>query len=555
MNEDPPKLRMAIMCSGYAFEAWQAQCIRQALELGFVEPVLLIRDARNYSPPSLIEKIKRYPYRSFLYRFHKRFFLKARSMQVVDLEKELAHIPVLDCIPVIKGKFSEHFSSSDIAKIRSYQPDLILRFGFNIVRGEVLECVPYGVWSYHHSDEQKYRGGPAGWWEIWKNDNVTGAILQRLNNKLDAGIILKKGWFRTIKRSYAANVDQLFFDSSEWVKQVCIDIRNGNAGYFHAAPVTTSAPVYKYPGNWQFIAGTFKQLGHKLAFHWEELFCAEQWNVAMVRQPIEEVALKGIAAEVNWLPPYTGEGYHADPFGYDDGEKRVLLFECYDYKTRRAAIVPDGIEHVGPAIKEPYHLSYPFTIQYNGDIYCIPETFENRTVNLYKLDRETNRWEFQRYLLENTDAVDSTIVFHNGKWWLFCTLQEQGANQKLFVYYSDNFEGPYAPHLNNPVKTDVRSARPAGTPFVSNGKLYRPSQDCAPTYGARVVINEVVKLDERSFEEKEINSISPLSHSKFNKGLHTISALGNVTLIDGKRYMFSRANFRNALRRKLKKVL
>lgn len=555
MNTNPSKLRMAVMCSGYAFEAWQAQCLRQVLELDFVEPVLLVRDARTYSRPSFLEKVISYPYRSFLYRFHKRFFLKAESMKIVDMEPELAHVPVLDCVPVIKGKFSEHFTREDIERIKGYQPDFILRFGFNIIRGEILECATYGVWSYHHSDEQKYRGGPAGWWEIWKNDDVTGAILQRLNHRLDAGIILKKGWFRTIKKSYSANVDQLLFDSSEWVKQVCIDIRNGNVGYFNSAPIVTSAPIYKYPLNWQFVTGCLKKLGHALAFHWEELFRAEQWNIAVVRQPIGTVALGGITTAADWLPPYTGEGYHADPFGYDDGEKRVILFECYDYKLRRAVVAPEGLGNAGPAIKEGYHLSYPFTIHHAGEIYCIPETFENRTVNLYKLNRKSNQWEFQKYLLQDRDAIDSTLIFHNKKWWLFCTLQEQGANTKLFIYHSDDFDGPYIPHLNNPVKTDIRSARPAGTPFTLNEKLYRPSQDCSSTYGARVVINEIIKLDEISFEEKAINTIAPLSSWEFNKGLHTISAFGNVTLIDGKKYMFSWSNFRNVLRRKLKKVL
>jgi hypothetical protein len=546
---------MAIMCSGYAFEAWEAQCIRQALELDFVEPVLLIRDARSCSRPSLIEKFISYPYSSFLYRFYKRFFLKAASMKTIDLEKELSHIPVIDCSPVTKGKFSEYFSKEEIEAIRSHKPDLILRFGFNIVKGEILECATYGVWSFHHSDEQKYRGGPAGWWEIWNNDDVTGAILQRINDKLDAGIILKKGWFRTIKKSYSANVDQVFFGSSEWVKQVCIDIRNGTAGYFNAAPTITTAPVYKYPLNWQFLVACFKKLRHTLIFHWEELFRAEKWNVAIVNQPIEDLALNGITSPPRWLPPCQGDGYFADPFGYSDGERSEIMLERYDYHLQRADIAAYAENRVIPAIAEDYHLSYPFILHHGNDIYCIPETFENRTVNLYRLNRETKKWEFQKYIIEGIDAVDSTLVFHDGKWWLFCTLQEQGPNTKLFVYYSENFDGPYIPHLNNPVKTDTRSARPAGTPFSSNGRLYRPSQDCSSTYGAKVVISEITRLDEAAFEEKEVNTISPLQNSRFNKGLHTMSALGNVTLIDGKTFVFSYPHFRNALRRKLKKVI
>ena len=95
----------------------------------------------------------------------------------------------------------------------------------------------------------------------------------------------------------------------------------------------------------------------------------------------------------------------------------------------------------------------------------------------------------------------------------------------------------------NPVKIDIRSARPAGTPFISGGRLYRPSQDCSVTYGGRVVINEVTEISQRVFAEKEVNVIAPPLGTWFDKGLHTISAAGGSTLIDGKRFAINRNYF------------
>jgi len=43
----------------------------------------------------------------------------------------------------------------------------------------------FGVWSWHHGDEDKYRGGPPAFWEIVNADPVTGALLQRLTERLD----------------------------------------------------------------------------------------------------------------------------------------------------------------------------------------------------------------------------------------------------------------------------------------------------------------------------------------------------------------------------------
>ena len=104
------------------------------------------------------------------------------------------------------------------------------------------------------------------------------------------------------------------------------------------------------------------------------------------------------------------------------------------------------------------------------------------------------------------------------------------------------------------MKLDVRSARPAGTPFIHNGLLYRPARDCSVTYGGRVVINHVVKLDEHEFAEQPVKLVEPLTDTKYNQGLHTISGINDFTLIDGKRYRFNPFFLRNQLRKKLIKM-
>jgi len=68
---------------------------------------------------------------------------------------------------------------------------------------------------------------------------------------------------------------------------------------------------------------------------------------------------------------------------------------------------------------------------------------------------------------------------------LFFTDADDGPLTKLRVWFADDLLGSWCPHPGNPVKPDIRSARPAGTPFVHDGALYRPAQDCSRTYGAR----------------------------------------------------------------------
>ena len=61
-----------------------------------------------------------------------------------------------------------------------------------ILKGKILETSKFGVISYHHGDNDFYRGVPAGFWEVYNKDPITGFIIQKLNNELDNGEILFK---------------------------------------------------------------------------------------------------------------------------------------------------------------------------------------------------------------------------------------------------------------------------------------------------------------------------------------------------------------------------
>ena len=96
----------------------------------------------------------------------------------------------------------------DIDLIKSYKLDFIIRFGFGIIKGEILKIPKYGVWSFHHGDEKKIRGGPYCFWEIYNSEPTTGFLLQKLTNRLDGGVVLKKGFLKTQGYSFKKNISQ-----------------------------------------------------------------------------------------------------------------------------------------------------------------------------------------------------------------------------------------------------------------------------------------------------------------------------------------------------------
>ena len=507
-----------------------------------------------------VKKLWHYPYAKFLFRIYSRFIFNPASRHLVSLESSLKGVPSIRCRVEKKG-FSEIFNDQDVERIKSHNLDFILRFGFNIIRGEILQSARFGIWSFHHADEQKYRGGPPGFWEIYFRDNVNGAILQRLTNRLDAGYVLRKGYFKTIHHSWPANLDRLYFESARWPLQVAEDLKNGVLDPDNLEPSTSTAKIYHFPGNGKMLCFVFKLLYNKLSFHYHDLFKAEKWNIGIISRPVSELMQSNLNKEPLWLQKPPSGSYHADPFGFIDDDNFRILYEDYNFKEAKAKISCVNIEpgsgkiiKVKACIEEQYHLAYPFLFAEQAETYCMPESADDSKVVLYRFDKMSDSFVQHGVLLHDMDAVDPTLIRYENRWWLFFT-RKHLSDTHLYIYYADEMTGEYQPHKNNPVKTDIRSARPAGVPFMIGGALYRPAQNCSKTYGGSTIINRVLVLSPENFKEEQVNEIKPFQNTVFNKGTHTFSAVGDFTLIDGKYYVFNYNQFLQRLRRKLSKKL
>lgn len=552
------KLRFGIMCSSLQFQRWQAESIRALVDSGIAEPTLLIQPTSTPEQKrSFWQKLRFYPWRIGLYMFWRRRYFKPEAMEMENLQERLSGVKVLQCT-VQKRKYSEYFQASDVAAIRSQDLHFILRFGFNIIRGEVLTAAQYGVWSFHHGDEERYRGGPPGFWEIMKGDLISGAILQRLTDRLDGGIVLKKGYYKTIDHSINGNVQQLLERSASWPLAVCKDILNGEARYLQASPSKTEAPIYRYPGNLQFLTALLKVKSNKAKFHRAELRDHEEWNAAVVYQPVSNFLDPKASLNMRWLPEPLLGTYRADPFGYFLNGELNVLYEKFDYKEGKGIISrvrprKDGILKRSRAqLEGPEHFSYPYTFESEGQIYVLPECYQKNRLDLYRVDPTLNTLQFHKTLVDGLAAIDPTLTFADGRWWLFYTLPES-SNSELHIQYAEDLLGPYKAHTGNPVKRDVRSSRPAGTPFLHEGQLYRPAQDCSETYGGRIAFNKIMRLTPNAFEEVVERFVDPVK-GPYDKGMHTICALGDITIIDGKRYVTVQDQKRRQMERKMQRL-
>lgn len=282
------------------------------------------------------------------------------------------------------------------------------------------------------------------------------------------------------------------------------------------------------------------------------------WCVGVVAKPGHAFLTDPTPGPVRWIELFPSLGYYADPFPLLDEGRLKLLVEGYDHVDRRGYIAlldPDGPPESAARrlnIPVPGHLSYPYLIEEDGQVFCVPESHQARRVVLLRATAFPTGWTVDRVLLDGLAGVDCTPVRHEGRWWLFCADNDRRDQELLFLFMADALRGPWRPHPRNPVKTTRRSTRPAGRPFVHEGVLYRPAQDCTATYGGAVVLNRVLELTPERFAEEEAVRIAPDPASPYPDGLHHFVPFGELTVIDAKREWLDLGTARRALVRHLR---
>jgi hypothetical protein len=147
-------------------------------------------------------------------------------------------------------------------------------------------------------------------------------------------------------------------------------------------------------------------------------------------------------------------------------------------------------------------------------------------------------WEKSHTLMEGFAGIDSTIIKQHDTYWMFTTDRKDGFRHNLKLFYADDLLGDWIPHPQNPVKTDIRSTRPAGTPFYYKGNLYRPSMDYAERIEGRIFINKVLKLTRTEYEEIPVKAIDPYEDTRFSDKIHTLCEAGQYTIVDGGKEAF-----------------
>jgi hypothetical protein len=215
--------------------------------------------------------------------------------------------------------------------------------------------------------------------------------------------------------------------------------------------------------------------------------------------------------------------------------RTALFMEEFPFDTMRGRIAVAEIEDGGgvtparPALEESYHLSYPNVFEHDGDIWMVPESGANASIDLYRGVEFPDRWVHEARLLEGLEAYDATFMHNDMGWWMFAATRLRRATgwDSLSIFSAPDLRGPWRSCERNPVVIDAHAARPAGAVIAGMGAHLRPVQDCAAYYGAAIGLWRIDRIDREAFSQRQVATIGS---EQF--GVHTYNSAQAIEVVD-----------------------
>ena len=458
-----------------------------------------------------------------------------------------AHHDVDDVVPIdaqLLDRIAPGLERSDVdsttraAVLSGLNLDVLLCLGQQVPDTNFIAAARHGAWSIEPTNDTIARGGPAGFWEVADRREFTGAQLRQHRHdgtsviaRRASYVTVRSSWNETRRRASAKSI-LLVLDALEELASVgrlrpIADSRalrvfdrpvKGNPGPLTAARIigltatTTLRSAIDHrrrPGRWRILVNWGAIEGRSLS------------------EMIELVAPPG--------------RYWADPFVVTRAGRTQLFFEDLDLTTGRGRIsttqlTRDGHGPVDVVMAPDHHLSYPFLITVGDDLYMIPESCQAQEVTLWRCTEFPVGWEKVRVLLPGLSAVDTTVIYRDGRWWIFTSIDRSGFGDhadELHLFSTDDLlSGALVAHPRNPIVADPRMARMAGS-FItaSDGTLYRPAQIGGWHYGAGLKFMRVDLLDGEGYAETLVESVGP-NWSRRREGIHHACSTPDVTVFD-----------------------
>jgi hypothetical protein len=524
-------VKVGIILNSPIVPSWIYRVVKNIVESEFAEIKLVVYNSE------VVEKDIDKPFFYSLHEKIEQFIFGGR----IDFNKNASLSGILQGVSDI-SIYPDSMNAFD--EILLYRLDVILNFSSLVINQPGLNLSRYGVWSCAVENQGIFEGRSNLYWKVVAKSPVIIASIYCSNGEgFGSKTVIHSSWLATNFNSTLLNFDQGFELCSLIILRLIKGIYLLGSEYINTLVLKynqinndTEISLKPLPSNSLAI----KNLCNSLF----RLFCGrftfnEKWRWFLMYKYNSSPFPEDIKSYASLIPPK--DRFWADPFIVSKNNKKFIFIEELLFVNNRGHITLLELDNSGKLIdketiiEKSYHMSYPFVFEFDNEYYMIPETSENRTIELYKSEGFPRKWNFVMNLMENVNAKDTTLFFYNNKWWLFTAINESTIPSDyvgLFLFYSDDLMTMnWLPHPYNPIVTDIRTARPGGKIFTYDNKIYRPSQDCSVRYGRAFNINQIISLSETAYEEVLISK-TEANWSLNLKGTHTFNFDDNFSVID-----------------------
>ena len=503
-------MKAALLVDDLKISKWQEAALEAANDR---IDIALILNCQN-------TKTKKHYAKNFLYY----------CLNIIALRNELTKKNKLTLVaPNIVSFDSEYIGiwqsipASVSSQLKTDKIDIIIKFGMNLLRiDNDSSSVP--ILSFHHGDPSKYRGRPAGFYEILNGDRTVGAIVQQLGNNLDAGKVLAFAEVRVVNHSYKRTAQNFYAISEQLLVKAIDKLAQGGE-----VNIDKNGRNYRLPSNLitlKFFLLLFCNAIRKIIYG---LFFEKRWKVAVAKNQLVfngyETISSSSLVELPISPKYN---FYADPFYSCDGG--LIRLEALRNKSGLGDILEVDADDISRQRKllSGAHFSYPFSFIYKSKEYLLPEVASHSPQFICLADKSNSEKIIVKGL-EDKRIVDATLFEQEGYFFLFFG-ENVSALSTLNLWYSQSPFDEFQPHPKSPIVISPRMARMGGSLLKLPNRLLRFGQNNAGEYGESLVVLEILKLSITDYEEEIIGE---LNVDKFN-GPHSLglNINSNQLLID-----------------------
>ena len=183
-----------------------------------------------------------------------RFFLHPR--EEITLAKKINNVSE-------RMHFVLNIHSPEVLRqVSELKPDLGLIYGSPILKPELFEIPRLGTLGIHHGKVPEYRGSKTAFWMMYNDERCVGVTIQKVNQGLDTGSIVKTGEVRSYRRAYLPVLRELEALGIDLYVQAVLEVKHGAAEFKPQTGVKSK--LYRTPKTTDYLRFLTLQIKRRL---------------------------------------------------------------------------------------------------------------------------------------------------------------------------------------------------------------------------------------------------------------------------------------------------